>query len=527
MNSFLDDIDIEQNHYNVVYPEVNNEQISKYYDTKKFNELNVNPLTDLLLLNYNIRSLNSNFDQFLAFSHLINKKFDVISFTESWLKEENKHLYNISGYQDFHNLRGDGRRGGGISLYVTENFKAKLIKNCTFSLIYIETLGIEIIRDSVKILIISVYKPNKSDDKSFIEKLSHLINISIKKKYDEIIINGDFNFDLLKCEENGHTMNFINSLSSLSLIPVITKPTRITDKTATLIDNIFVSNPINFTSGIIVNDISDHFPVFFHKARIFLNKNSNLSSKIEYRLINDTTLGHLYETISSIDFSYLTSYHDTSLAIEELNSIVDDAYRNCCPLKTKIISYKDSLKPWITKEILICIKKRQHYFQLYRNKIIPKTTYHNYRNFVTSKIRKAKLQYFENKFNSVKNNIKQTWRIINDVLKPKKFSRQNTIKKLVRNDIIYENGSDIAHIFNNFFVNIGSEIAESVESGPYDHQKYLHHINQPNSFYFHPVTPIDTLATINSLKNKSSNINHFSIKVLKCIANLISPLCQI
>ena len=88
MNSFLDDIDIEQNHYNVVYPEVNNEQISKYYDTKKFNELNVNPLTDLLLLNYNIRSLNSNFDQFLAFSHLINKKFDVISFTESCLKEK-------------------------------------------------------------------------------------------------------------------------------------------------------------------------------------------------------------------------------------------------------------------------------------------------------------------------------------------------------------------------------------------------------------------------------------------------------
>ena len=528
MNPFLEDIDIEQNHYNVLYPELKNEEISKYYHIKDLNTLNINPITDLLLLNFNIRSLSSNYDQFLAFSHSINKKINVISFTESWLKNENKQLYGIDGYKDFHSLRDDGRRGGGISVYVSNDLEAKIINDCTISINYIETLCIEIHKDNKKILLMSVYKPNKSDDNSFIEKLSYLIDKRTKYKYDEIIISGDFNFNLLKCEENGITMNFMNSLSSLSLVPVITKPTRITEESATLIDNIFTSNPNNFNSGIIITDISDHFPVFFHKTNIFLDEKSNPTISIEYRLINDETLNNLYDCISSYDFSYLVSFDNPMLAVDELSSVIDDSYRNCCPIKTKTISYKDSIKPWITKEIINFMKKRHNYFILYRKKIIPKKTYSNFRNFVTKKIRKAKFDYFEQKFNSVRNNIKQTWRIINDVLKPRNKSRQNIIKKIIVNNSIYERGEDIANIFNDFFVNVGKDIADSVDSGPDDHLKYLNHINQPNSFFFRPITPNETYAIINTLKNKPSSINNFSIKILKFISKIICiPLTNI
>ena len=205
MNSFIDDIDPEQNHYNVIYPELDSSQISKYYQISNFNALDINSSTDLLLLSYNIRSLNANIDQFLAFSHQINKKFDIISFTESWLKDENKNLYHINGYNDFHNLRSDGRRGGGISVYISNDLEAKIIRHSTISLNYIETLCIEICKETKKILIMSVYKPNKSDDNSFIDKLSTLINKNMKNKYDEIISTGDFNFDILPYEENRPT----------------------------------------------------------------------------------------------------------------------------------------------------------------------------------------------------------------------------------------------------------------------------------------------------------------------------------
>ena len=45
--------------------------------------------------------------------------------------------------------------------------------------------------------------------------------------------------------------------------PLITKPTRITSYSATLIDNIFTNDSeFRAKSGIIITDISDHPPVF-------------------------------------------------------------------------------------------------------------------------------------------------------------------------------------------------------------------------------------------------------------------------
>ena len=59
------------------------------------------------------------------------------------------------------------------------------------------------------------------------------------------------------------TDEFIDMLSSYSLLyPSITKPTRFTSKTATLIDNIFTNSHAKQTAGIIISDISDHLSIF-------------------------------------------------------------------------------------------------------------------------------------------------------------------------------------------------------------------------------------------------------------------------
>ena len=76
-------------------------------------------------------------------------------------------------------------------------------------------------------------------------------------------IVGDINIDLLKYHSHQQqTERYLGMIYSLDLLPVITKPTRITSHTATLIDHIYTNTVSRLTSGIVTVDISDHLPVF-------------------------------------------------------------------------------------------------------------------------------------------------------------------------------------------------------------------------------------------------------------------------
>ena len=61
--------------------------------------------------------------------------------------------------------------------------------------------------------------------------------------------------------------------------------------------------------------------------------------------------------------------------MESLAHAVDNTYKLCCPIKSKTLSNKDFKKPWISREIILDILKRQHYFALYCQNKIPKDFY--------------------------------------------------------------------------------------------------------------------------------------------------------
>ena len=74
---------------------------------------------------------------------------------------------------------------------------------------------------------------------------------------------GDSNFDLLEYVTHSLTNDFITTVTSNSFIPYVLQPTRVTDHSSTVIDNIF-SNITDFetTSGNITTMIADHFGQF-------------------------------------------------------------------------------------------------------------------------------------------------------------------------------------------------------------------------------------------------------------------------
>ena len=71
--------------------------------------------------------------------------------------------------------------------------------------------------------------------------------------------------DLLKADSNSATSEFLDFMYSYSYLPLISRPTRVTRTTATLIDNIFTNHLTehrNVTNGVMVTKISDHYPIF-------------------------------------------------------------------------------------------------------------------------------------------------------------------------------------------------------------------------------------------------------------------------
>ena len=513
----------------MLYPDLNTERKSEYYNEDTFNRLDCNTKntkTNFALLHQNIRSILPKRDIFHSFLQSLNCKFDVISFTESWLTEDTKDLIHFNNYNAFHSFRNDGRHGGTISTYISDKYTSKILDYCTVSMPYIETLFVEIKLKNICMIIATAYKPPSASPNQFINKLGELIQSCNNKKAEHFILCGDFNIDIMNYDNDNNALELLCTMNSLALLPLISKPTRI-DKvrdTATLIDNIFITNPHNYDSGILISDISDHLPIFVILNNILNNEVNKNCTQIKYRLINDLTIGNLYDKLNQYDFTEILDGNDCDLAIKQLTSIVDESYCSCCPVKTKTISPKDITTPWITADVKTEIKRRNHYFSLFLQGKMQKVTYTRFRNQVTALIRSSKRAYYENKFSEYKTDLKQTWKVINSILRPRNDQCKQPLKKIIIANSEYSENQDIANILNDYFVKVGKNIADSISTNENDHLKYLSNNNFVNSFYFSPVTAQDITSIILSQKNKSGNINSCSIRIIKKLTNILSPI---
>ena len=79
-----------------------------------------------------------------------------------------------------------------------------------------------------------------------------------------VFLCDDFNIDILKHEVNRGIYSFLKTMYLIGLYPLVDIPTRISNHTFSLIDNIFFTNVTTHevASGIVVSDIIDHLPIF-------------------------------------------------------------------------------------------------------------------------------------------------------------------------------------------------------------------------------------------------------------------------
>ncbi|CAH3042972.1 unnamed protein product [Porites lobata] len=125
---------------------------------------------------------------------------------------------------------------------------------------------------------------------------------SISKENKIYYVLGDWNLDLI----NRH-----QTMYSRMFFPLITRPTRITSNTATLIDNIFTNNLNNLSvSGLMFCDISDHLPIF--TPLLDQNKNLNTTSWLSFRdKSRNNVVAKFKDRLANVHWDELSECKDT------------------------------------------------------------------------------------------------------------------------------------------------------------------------------------------------------------------------
>ena len=130
-------------------------------------------------------------------------------------------------------------------------------------------------------------------------------------KWDKIIfvfcciLTGDFNLNLLKHAKSPGVSKFLENLLSHNFMPQITLPTRITEKTTTLIDNMLINNNIlNCISGNITTSISDHLPQFIVLDSLLGTSTDVDSSQILYRSFKNFSEENFSNDITEINRNF-------------------------------------------------------------------------------------------------------------------------------------------------------------------------------------------------------------------------------
>jgi len=176
-----------------------------------------------------------------------------------------------------------------------------------------------------------------------------------------------------------------------------------------------------------------------------------------------------------------------------------------------------------------CIKKAKLFKQFKLNpNICNRTKYNIYKNKLQKLLKKAETQYYIDKFEFVKTNIKHTWSLIKTVLNNN--NKTDLFDSIKVNNKTVNDKQQIANEFNKYFVNIGPNLAQSLPNTPNipSYHSYLKG-DFVNSFSLFLTTPDEICRVVAAMTPKTSaGHDDISTQVMKIAITYIAPqLCDI
>ena len=481
------------------------------------------PRSCLTILQLNIRGAISKRDRLLdLFKDIRNDhRIDVALLVETWLNKHNTKRFMIPGYQ-YYGFHRKNKKGGGVGVLISQDLECRTRKDLSLNVEEFESITVEIKTHSDSYLVCSVYRPPNSKPKEFLKHYKRLLGKFTKNQQDRLVIGIDHNLDLMKHHCHPATKDFININLDLNLIPTITKPTRITKTTATLLDNIIVGSSFhNFTANIAISDISDHLPTLMSSYQPKMYKKQPLS--ITSRTLDESACGKIKSELDEVNWDQYLAGHNSNTSYSCFHNKVQEVIDKISPVKTIKIKPNKILKdPWMTAGLLKCISKQKSLYKKSMenpHSIQMMDKYKKYRNKLQEILRRTKEQYFRTKCEEFRNNTSKLWKMINRITHNLN-DKSSVVDYLKIDQIDMYDTKAISEEFAKHFSTVGSKYAQQIPSPNISFKQYLLNIIQsPSSMYMVPTSIQEIERLIDKLPNKTSkgndNISNMLLKTLK------------
>jgi exonuclease III len=270
---------------------------------------------------------------------------------------------------------GSNKPGGGVGLYMSDDLVYKK-RNDLFVVDPTVYEGIFIELELKSMIIGCIYRPPNSDLGSFTASIDTTLS-KINSDRKLCYIAGDFNIDLLKYDSHVPTADYVNCLFSHSFLPTVNRPTRIDERSATLIDNIITNaSQSNCSTDILYSDLSDHLPIILQTN---LAVTPMAKPRFSYRrLFTEDAKNKCLHCLQTTDWEVLTNAMMNPDAMYD--SFIESflaIYEECFPLsKVNITRKKMPRKPWMTHGLVRSCNKKE---KLYKSFIKNSTSYNKYK----------------------------------------------------------------------------------------------------------------------------------------------------
>ena len=451
-------------------------------------------------------------------------KPSIIGISETWLTDKRYFLHQLDGYKFIES--NSNRNCGGCGFFILSSITFEPLHEYKICDLNTDQLWISVTLPSgKKICLASIYRRPAKDSSSFEDKFLGSLE-KLQRKNMSYIITGDFNINLSNTSNN--VLNYIDSYTSLGCTQLIKSHTRVVhNQTPSLLDHIY-TNFLNtdIMAYTVLSDLSDHFPTI-----AFLNLKPPAKHKPTEVVRRDLSCFDADRFLSDLQLlvghSQILSLTDYQAAFEDFISKYEKLINSHAPLKPlSKKSNRNINNPWMNNEIKTLIRKKD---KLYKKWLILKTdsshkSYTSSRNKVTRAIKNAKKIYHSKLFEKIGGNTKLIWKNVNKLVNYKGNHKSTQTQSIQDNSgNIIHNQQLISNNFNDFFINIGENLAKSFPSN-------THLDHSPNSNYFpskslflKPITPTEIESIIKDLKpGKSTPSYCAAIKFLHLASPVIS-----